>query len=44
MELATLNRFNDEFMESMFLPHRYPERYPSVKRRLEETRESLEEF
>ncbi|MFW6004301.1 MAG: ASKHA domain-containing protein [Halodesulfurarchaeum sp.] len=44
VELATLDRFNDEFMESMFLPHRDLERYPSVKRRLEKVRGSLADF
>jgi len=42
VELASLDQFNDEFMESMFFPHRDSDRYPSVKRRIEETRGTLE--
>ncbi len=42
VELATLDRFNDEFMEAMFLPHRDIDRYPSVKRRVEEPRDTIE--
>lgn len=43
IELANQDGFNDEFMEALFFPHRDIDRYPSVKRRIRETRGEIED-
>lgn len=44
IELANQDGFNDEFMEALFFPHRDIDRYPSVKRRIRETRGEVEDI
>lgn len=43
VELAALDGFHDAFLEALFIPHRDIDRYPSVERRILETRGEIEE-
>ncbi|MBU4179207.1 MAG: DUF4445 domain-containing protein, partial [Actinobacteria bacterium] len=40
LELSTSNRFMDQYVSAMFLPHTDIEKFPTVKRRLQEARET----
>ncbi|MBU4385943.1 MAG: DUF4445 domain-containing protein, partial [Actinobacteria bacterium] len=40
LELSTSNRFMEQYVSAMFLPHTDIEKFPNVKRRLEEARET----
>ena len=40
LELSTNPRFMDQYVSALFLPHTDIEKFPTVKRRLEEAREA----
>jgi uncharacterized 2Fe-2S/4Fe-4S cluster protein (DUF4445 family) len=40
LELSTNPRFMDQYVSALFLPHTHVEEFPTVKRRLEEARET----